>query len=129
VKTIRDKAEAVAAYARQAKDTQLIEHATEIKVRAERRAGEMLHASSKNGERATRGLNVARYDIDKPTLEKLGITRDQSSRWQQVASIPDKHLKSPAEAGLVVTGRTLDPALILRAVGAGVDEDEPLPHA
>ncbi|MBC7704314.1 MAG: hypothetical protein H7274_10295 [Rhodoferax sp.] len=39
---IRDKAEAMAAYARQAKDTEMIQWATAIKVRAERRCGELL---------------------------------------------------------------------------------------
>ena len=42
VKDIRDKSMAMEAYARQAKDTGLMQMAAEIKVRAERRLGEML---------------------------------------------------------------------------------------
>ncbi len=74
------------AYARHAKDTQLVQYATEIKVRAERRAGELL----RDGKRALAQDNLLRGPKSNgatsgPTLEDIGITRDQSSRWQQVA--------------------------------------------
>ena len=42
VKEIRDKSLALAAYAKQAKDKDLLSWASEIKIRAERRAGELL---------------------------------------------------------------------------------------
>lgn len=78
VKDIRDKAQAMAAYAKQARDTQLVEWATEIKVRAERRAGEMLSSMPKLSGRPKK----ASHDT---TLSDLGISRDQSSRWQKLA--------------------------------------------
>jgi hypothetical protein len=64
----------------------MVEWATEIKVRAERRAGQLLKETAERGERATRGVNVERYDIEKPTLSDLGISRDQSNKWQKLAA-------------------------------------------
>lgn len=97
VKDIRDKAEALAAYARQAKDTELIQFATEIKVRAERRCGELLSAAEMNhGARGT-GSNqheVRLQPATTPTLAALGITKDQSSRYQSLASMSEAHFET-----------------------------------
>jgi hypothetical protein len=93
VKDIRDKAEAMAAYARQAKDTELVQWATEIKVRAERRAGEMLRQAADSGER--HHLGRVSPDAPKPTtLGDLGISNNQSSRWQSLASMSDEHFET-----------------------------------
>ena len=113
VKDIRDKAEAMAAYARQAKDSELIQYATEIKVRAERRCGELLRATADAGQRATRGLNVERYDIEKPTLSDMGLTRDESSRYQQLAAMPAEHFET-AVATAKATAGEVTTAFMLR---------------
>jgi hypothetical protein len=105
--------EAVAAYARQAKDTQLIEHATEIKVRAERRAGELLRASAESGER--KGKGQSKEMSKAATLLDLGITRDQSSRWQQVASIPAKHFEAAVQMAKNTAGEVTTAFLLREA--------------
>lgn len=99
----------MAAHARQAKDQDLILWATEIKVRAERKCGAMLAESAAHGERntggkpskaatvsenVTNGLDVKFSRGPIPTLAEIGITRDQSSRYQQLASMSDEHFEA-----------------------------------
>jgi hypothetical protein len=70
-----------------------VQYATEIKVRAERKAGEMLAKMPKhNGGRPSQNRSN-----DTTSLKDIGITKDQSSRWQQVASIPEKHFEAAVE--------------------------------
>lgn len=95
VKDIRDKAQAMAAYARQAKDQELILWATEIKVRAERRAGEMLAGMKARGELTAHGGDRKSDSRSETTnLNEVGITPDQSSRWQQLASMSEEHFEA-----------------------------------
>jgi hypothetical protein len=128
VKDIRDKAEAMAAYARQAKDSELIQYATEIKVRAERRCGELLKATAERGERATRGVNVERYDIEKPTLSDMGLTRDESSRYQKLAAMPAEHFET-AVATAKATAGEVTTAFMLRQAKAAKPHGKPVTGA
>lgn len=94
VKAIRDKAEAVRTYAKLAGDLQLQNQACEIRLRAERRAGQLLIEMEKNP--GTRGEGRPRKDgtkirrsanttANRPKLEEIGVTKDQSSKWQRLA--------------------------------------------
>lgn len=114
VKDIRDKAEAMAAYARQAKDNDLIQYATEIKVRAERRCGELLARTEKNtGARGIGTSAVERCDTTPPTLAEMGLTRDESSRYQQLAAMPAEHFET-AVATAKATAGEVTTAFMLR---------------
>lgn len=117
VKDIRDKAAAMAAYARQAKDTELVEWATEIKVRAERRAGEMLTDMAKSGKRASTGgdkKSSSQPTTMIPTLSDLNVSRDQSSRWQKLAAIPDKTFEAALAVVKEAAGGGVTTAAMLR---------------
>jgi N6-adenosine-specific RNA methylase IME4 len=91
VKAVRDNAERLRLYLKQSKESlEMQNDAAEIGLRAERRAGEML----KEGERrkADEGRPKKGNQLDclsKPTLREIGVTENQSTRWQQLASIPE----------------------------------------
>lgn len=130
VKDIRDKAEAMAAYARQAKDQELILWATEIKVRAERKAGELLTASAVSGERAGKseggkkaaeerwGSKSEGASSHPPTLAEIGITKDQSSRWQQLASMSDEHFEAAVATAKDTAGQVTTAFMLREAKGS-----------
>ena len=72
----------------------MVAWATEIKLRAERRTGELLRETAKTGERRTaahgrpRKGSSAEEAFKATTLKTLGLTENQSSDWQQLAAIP-----------------------------------------
>ena len=89
VKDIRDKALAMQHYARAARDSQLIDDATEIRIRAERRAGELLRDMAEKGEREAAGRPEKRSQGVTIRLEDIGVSKMQSHRWQKLAALDD----------------------------------------
>jgi phage N-6-adenine-methyltransferase len=84
---IRDQAEALRTYIKAASDSlEAANSAAEIKLRAERRAGEMLATMEKpvNHHQKVTG------DMMSPvTLQSVGVSKKQSSRWQKEASVQE----------------------------------------
>lgn len=80
------EAEAIRQYSRTAGLTLDIQnYAAEIKIRAERKAGELLAEMPK--QHGARRSDL--HDESPPTLSEIGITHIQSHRFQEVASIPE----------------------------------------
>lgn len=86
VKSLRDKALAIEVYARQAKNVEAERQACEIRLRAERRWGQLYRAAEKA---KNQHVPVDRCDQQK-TLADMGVSKHQSSRWQQLADIEDE---------------------------------------
>ena len=92
-KGIRDRAEALRIYARQSgQSLEMQNRCAEIKLRAERRAGQILCRMEKNS--GSRGKGVRFRDESAPTLADLGISQPQSHRWQRMAMIPEAEFES-----------------------------------
>lgn len=103
VKDLRDKADAMRIYAMQAKNKTLEVDAAEIRIRAERRLGEMIAA-----QKATEGLSKGAAEkkvnavtsedrVKKPKLSDAGISKNLSSRAQKLAAVPQAEFE--AEVG------------------------------
>jgi N6-adenosine-specific RNA methylase IME4 len=60
----------------------------EIKLRAERRAGELLSTMPKNNGQLFRGDVMIPRD-DAPTYSELGLNKQQASHWQRASALPE----------------------------------------
>jgi hypothetical protein len=85
VRAIRNKAEAVRAYAQAARlGLELQNRAAALKLRAERKAGGMLTAlRMRGGDRRSKKKSPQLKLID------LGVSRTESRRWQELASVSE----------------------------------------
>lgn len=104
VKELRDRAEAMRAYAKQAKNKQLEIDASEIRFRAERRIGELIAGQRKAGLMAEgakgnpggQGAAIVRV-ADGPaqiTLSEAGIDKHLADRARKYAAVPEQEFES-----------------------------------
>jgi hypothetical protein len=81
---------------RQANDTALVEWATEIKVRAERKLGEITREIP-----TVPGKRTSPHDAERSkaqVLAEAGITTQQASRCERLAAIPEERFESAVAA-------------------------------
>src|SRR5262249_4940267 len=96
---IRNKSLAMQVYAEQAKNHSLMQDAITLRLRAERRIGELLREMKERGERhdgkgqSREVLRSHDATVRLPKLADLGITKTQSSHWQRLASLSDEGFK------------------------------------
>jgi hypothetical protein len=88
---------------RQVRNTEAERQACEIWLRAERRAGELLAVAERNkgaqGNPGGRGAPIVRsHNETAQTLSDLGISKSQSSRWQQLAAVPEFVCAAPGHS-------------------------------
>jgi hypothetical protein len=87
VKDIRDRAAALEHYSRQAHNVEAERQCCEIRLRAERKAGQLLAQIDKLKGRPGKASDVTR-------LSDLGISHDQSSQWQRLAAVPQPEFEA-----------------------------------
>jgi len=94
VKSFIDQAEAFRHYAQSAKKgLELVNKAAEVKIRAERRAGQLLAELHLHG-----GDRLSDSQHQRATLKELNISQNQSARWQRAAEVPEEEFQKMIEA-------------------------------
>lgn len=113
---IRDIAKAASVYAQAAKLGLAIQNdAIEVQLLAERKAGEMLAEMPKVPPVEYRHKGPQEEPLP-PTLDDMGITKKESSRWQKMADIPELQFRSSLET-VKEKGEKLTATGLLRNAG------------
>jgi protein gp37 len=123
VADLRDKAQAMAAYYRQRSyGLEAMNDAAEIKLRAERRLGELLAETVRPGNpQLSNGSTIGRLPE--------GVSRDNSSRWQRMAQVPapafERYVAEVRAAGQeLTTAGVLNLHRLLKPAGPAAAEAE-----
>ncbi len=104
---LRSRAEAIRVWAKSANESLEVQNrAAELRLLAERKAGKMLSQMGlQGGDRKSNGHD------DRLKLSDLGITQNQSKRWQRSATISDQqftdYVKRSSQLGEEITGAGL----------------------
>lgn len=86
---IRNRAKALEEYTRQSKNFETEAQLSAIRLRAERRAGELLIEMAEKGERMPSGGDTRKASLKNiRSLSDLGLKEHESAEWQQLAKIP-----------------------------------------
>jgi len=121
-----DVAAAVRAYVKAAGESLEIQNtASDLRLSAERKAGELLATMEKNeGGRPSKTGDT----MSPVCLDDLGITKKQSSRWQLVAKLPgEEYAEIVSQCN--ASGKELTQAVVLRAARIYVFGEDEKPTA
>jgi phage N-6-adenine-methyltransferase len=126
VTPIIDKWAAFQILAKRAKNTELLKVCIEIRMRAERRAGQLLALMAERGERDSgHGDRQSEKAKSHPAtqLSGLGVTKTESSRWQQLFRLPEEKFEIRLNhAGARVEGATTSAPNYSKATYTGENE-------
>jgi hypothetical protein len=93
-------------YAHQAQNYDAERQAAEVRIRAERKAGQILQEMKTRGERDSgaggdrKSLSGTSTVIQRPkTLPELGVSRNESSQWQRLADVPEQDFEDALRTG------------------------------
>jgi hypothetical protein len=129
LKQIRDMAEALGRYTKQRQYGLEIENdAAEIRLIAERRLGDLLkkmqlRGGDRKSNRHRDGLK-SKGDDAPLILADLGISRDQSKRWQREAALPEDAFQAYVTE-TKATGKELTSAAVLKQAKAYLPQPKP----
>lgn len=121
VKDIRDQALAFEVYARQARNIDAERRACQVRLRAERKAGELDKQRPKHdGGRPAETHSPREAVSQPPTLEQLGITAKQAHNWRKLADVPEDQFESaladpdkkPTTAGIIAAATPPTPEIV-----------------
>lgn len=126
VKEIRDKAAAIQSYMKQASESLEAQNAAaEVKIRAERRAGELLAEMPKHNGRPKRSHDE--IVSQSPSFSEIGIDHNQAHRWQTIASLPEPEFEEHIEESKA-RGRELTSVAVYKAAKQHKAQNDATPY-